>query len=476
MEITPKKIENNLIPLSELRTIPTDEPQPNYPSTMVAENENKTLASGEWKSSNYIPNTAGWKLTPNSGEFNFNISVDSIDIPDTTTINSFHTDINGNSWWGATTLANAVAKVLSTGVATFKNILIGGADLQYQVTNAGIFSFGDASDGNLTTSGNLTLTSDKYYNNLTVAAGHTLNPGGYRIFVQNTLTVNGTIARSGANGTNGTSATNSTGAAAGGGGAALADGYLKGSLAGATGGNGGNGASIASSPGSTGSNSTGSNTTNSIGGSGADGGDGGDTAYPSGPVLGGSSTPGTATASNVKLIANWHLATLLDIGATGSTVKFDNSASSSGGGGGAGGGLGAGTGSNSGGGGGGAGAGSSGGIVAIYAKTIVVDATGIIQANGGSGGNGGNGANANGTLGQAAEGGAGGGGGAGGNGGQIILVYNSLTNNGTIQANGGTAGTRGNGGTGYGGGPTGGNGDDGVAGSAGTIRQFLISL
>ena len=28
----------------------------------------------------------------------------------------------------------------------------------------------------------------------------------------------------------------------------------------------------------------------------------------------------------MKLIANWHLATLLDVGATGATVKFDNSA------------------------------------------------------------------------------------------------------------------------------------------------------
>ena len=99
------------------------------------------------------------------------------------------------------------------------------APLVYQMQSRGVFTFGDASDGNVTISGNTTLTSDKYYDTLIVNNGVTLNPGGYRIFVANTLHLYGTIAR---NGTNGSNASGQTGGA---GGTALADGYLKGSLA-----------------------------------------------------------------------------------------------------------------------------------------------------------------------------------------------------------------------------------------------------
>ena len=39
---------------------------------------------------------------------------------------SFHVDNSGNAWWGATTLATAVAKVLNTGIATFTNVSVTG--------------------------------------------------------------------------------------------------------------------------------------------------------------------------------------------------------------------------------------------------------------------------------------------------------------------------------------------------------------
>jgi hypothetical protein len=48
--------------------------------------------------------------------------------------------------------------------------------------------FGNGSDGDVTISGATTLTRDMYYRNLTVAAGQTLDAGGYRIFVSGTLT------------------------------------------------------------------------------------------------------------------------------------------------------------------------------------------------------------------------------------------------------------------------------------------------
>jgi hypothetical protein len=70
--------------------------------------------------SSYI-NWDGSTLTISGG-----LSVSSIDIPDTITANSFHVDVDGNAWWGATTLAGAVAKVLKTGVATFTDIVATG--------------------------------------------------------------------------------------------------------------------------------------------------------------------------------------------------------------------------------------------------------------------------------------------------------------------------------------------------------------
>ena len=82
------------------------------------------LTGGFLQSKNYVENTTGWKLTPTSGDFNFGITVDSIDIPDTATANSFHVDSDGNTWWGATTLEAAPAKVLNTGAATFTSVVI----------------------------------------------------------------------------------------------------------------------------------------------------------------------------------------------------------------------------------------------------------------------------------------------------------------------------------------------------------------
>lgn len=94
--------------------------------------------------------------------------------------------------------------------------------------------FGDASDGDLTTVGTVTLTRDTYYRNLTVAAGTTLVPNGCRIWVRETLTVAATGLIH-ANGNNGTGAS--------GGGAVTAAVWGSSSGAGGTGTatNGGNG-------------------------------------------------------------------------------------------------------------------------------------------------------------------------------------------------------------------------------------------
>ena len=50
--------------------------------------------------------------------------------------------------------------------------------------------YGTGADGDVTISTNTTLTRDQNYRNLNIDGGITLNPGGYRIFVQNVLTLN----------------------------------------------------------------------------------------------------------------------------------------------------------------------------------------------------------------------------------------------------------------------------------------------
>lgn len=480
------------------------EPSPDATLPIVPSANGAVLANGDFSSPNYVPGISGWKLDAQgnfegvSGTFSGTVSVSSLNIPNTTTSNSFHTDSNGNSWWGASVasgFANANAYILNTGAAVFKNVQIGGTTIQYVITNSGIFSYGDGSDGTATCDGSTavsgmsrvgndyTMTRDCYFTTLTINNSVTLNPNGYRLFVSNTLTIgtgaSGKIFRNGNAGSVGGTGTQAAASGGGSGASVLSDGYLKGSVAGGTGfGSGGAAAYAANGSGG----GTGTNTSNSLGTNGVQGGTGGDGLDSVGSTHtgGGPSAAGVATVSNVKLIANWHLATLLDIilidgtptgYKTGQTIRFDNSAAASGGGCG-----GAGqpqNGSSNSSGGAGGGAGGVGGVIAIYARNIVIRAGALITSNGGAGGVGGNGANATDALG---GGSGGGGGGGGGNGGIIVLVYNSLTNSGSITTSAGAGGTGGTGGTATLSGRPGTNGTSGTNGSAGTIYQFQLSL
>src|SRR5439155_17625252 len=58
------------------------------------------------------------------------------------------------------------------------------------VAQTGIGLFGDGSDGDVTIKTSTTLKQDMYYHNLTIESGQTLNPGGFRVFVSGTLTLN----------------------------------------------------------------------------------------------------------------------------------------------------------------------------------------------------------------------------------------------------------------------------------------------
>ena len=362
------------------------------------------------------------------------------------------------------------------------------------VTIAGSFAWGgDGSDGAVTFDGTstvlglapassvYTLSRDIFCTNLTINSGVTIKSNNFAIFCAGTLTVNGTIQNNGtaagsipasgaggnASGSSGGSAGSTvvTGGSASGHYARLATTGLGGNAggAGATGNGsqgtaGGNGGTPSRAPFASTAPTTGS--AGAAGGAGGNGGTGTGAAARSGGSAGGAPTvavfPGQVPSNAIAGV-------FFNNGTTVSAYGFQNGSNGSAPGGGGGGG----DGTNAGGGGGGSGAeGGPAGIVGIFAKSIVVGASGAIQCNGGAGGNGGNGASP--TAGNAG-GGGGGGGGSGGQGGIMWLVYASLTNSGTIQAVGGAGGTGGTHGTGHGTGANGTDGSNGPTGSPGVV-------
>jgi len=289
------------------------------------------------------------------------------------------------------------------------------------------FIYGDGSDGSVAIGGNTTLVRTMYYDNLSIGGAGILNTGGFKIFVRNALTVNGSINR---NGNVGSNTVLSTGGAAG---AALASADLGGGGKGSAGANGATAVgAIAAAVVAT--------TPSLISGTGGGGGAGG--AASAGSPAGGAT--GAGTANIFRPIRD--LKTDLNLGIV---VAL-------GGSGGRGGSSGGGAGGNGGGGGGGA---SGGAVVAIFAKNINIAVTGSIRSLGGNGGN------ASAGIGNNAGGGGGGGGGCGG---AVYMVFDTLTNLGSISAAGGTGGT---GGLGLG---TGLPGVSGTAGSAGRIQQYNL--
>uniref|UniRef100_A0A6M3KAR4 Uncharacterized protein n=1 Tax=viral metagenome TaxID=1070528 RepID=A0A6M3KAR4_9ZZZZ len=343
--------------------------------------------------------------------------------------------------------------------------------------------FGDGDDGNVTSSGDITLTTDMYYDDLTITNGDTLYTAGYRVFVKGTLTNNGTISRAGNAGSNATNgaAGSSTGNAAGGtggvGGAALAETFLKGSEDGKTGGDGGYGGIGEAGLPEVGDNGVnGDNLANGLGVDGGDGTSGGKGG--SGRISGGAEgkgaaggtggTGGTLTAATtiarnlteLSIMRNFEPAT---------PTKYEASAGTASGGGG-GGGRGNYLNWGGGGGGGAGGSGGSGSLMLICAKVIINSATGVITTEGGDGGDGGDGG---GGFSDTTGGGGGGSGGTGGSGGVLAMFYQSLTNSGSITVAGGTGGTGGTGGQYYFGTPpvAGSNGD---TGNTGTLIQFEV--
>lgn len=275
-------------------------------------------------------------------------------------------------------------------------------------------NLGDGSNGSTTISGNTTLSSDMFYQNLTIQSGVTVNTNGWRIFATGTVQVLGTVANNGGNGGAGVNGAGSATPGAGGTASPSTQGFTVGFGVGACTGAGGSGTG-------TGGNGSVSSNFLGIGGNGGAGGAG-----SAGSNAGGGSGGTPVLLSSLNNLHDLNRAVSMLANATTSTQIYVGGGNCGGGGGGGGGGVGGG---NAGGGGGGGG-GTGGGVIFIAGNSVIVGASGVIQANGG---NAGVGAGNN-------VGGAGcGGGGGGGGGGLIFILYaNTFTNSGTIQASAGT--------------------------------------
>jgi hypothetical protein len=92
-----------------------------------------TLTGNEsFKSSTYVQGISGWKIDGygnvefNNGVFRGILEANEIHIPSTIATDSFHTDLTGNSWWGAASRIYAPAYILNSGAAKFSNVEVTG--------------------------------------------------------------------------------------------------------------------------------------------------------------------------------------------------------------------------------------------------------------------------------------------------------------------------------------------------------------
>ena len=332
-------------------------------------------------------------------------------------------------------------------------------NIEYLITASRIFGNGSDGPGYLSGSSN-TLSSDKYYTTLTLAANTTIDARGYRIFVRDTLLLlgssiliknNGFKGRDGANapvdGGGASAASNNASSFTDGTGAGARAGSLLGGIVGSNGGAGGaggdqtagssGGAGLAGSSATVSSNCVRVYTTNNgaVGGLGAAGSGGSGSA---------STTNGSASSEGSISITNSDLTYIIamkDMFTTATSIPSLTPASGAiGGGGGSGGGH-AGTSYPLGGGGGSGGcAGGSGGHLMLVAREIQGTLSNLtLQAKGGAGGDGGNGR----VTGDNAGNGGVGAGGNGGDGGCIVLITGTDPSSIVKDVSGGAGGSNG---------------------------------
>ena len=252
-----------------------------------------------------------------------------------------------------------------------------------EVDDIGLAVYGDGSAGTATISTQVALTADTYYENLTISGTGELITAGFRLFVQDTLTVEsgGLIHFDGEDGSGATGGTNSPGGPLGIGGAGGDDGVAGDSVATSLGGNGGAG---------------------------------GEEAFAAG-----FGAAGTRSLPGAALGGYRHWSSTLGHLQNPGDQDYKIAGGAGGGGGGSNGDL-----ATLGGGGG-----AGGNVVVISARTLINEGT--ISANGGDGD----------------DGNTGSGGGGGGGGGVIITVSRNRSGGGTYSVAGGAGGTGGTGAT-----------------------------
>jgi hypothetical protein len=293
------------------------------------------------------------------------------------------TDATNNVMAKSLKSATTVIDVSASAAPAVGNVLTatGSTTATWQTPAAGVSAvsmYGDGSDGDVTISTNTVLTTDKFYNSLIINASINLDTDGYRVFIKNTLTVNGTIHCNGVAATSGnTGATGRVAHSLGGSGA---------------GGNGGPG-------------------TNAGGG----GAGGGVVFVAAKTVIINSTGIISSTGGTGKSATN---SSVYGTGAAGQTI------SEAYGGNGGGGGAVQGTG------------GGAGGIATQAASRIprnLLTAT-LLAYSGGAGGGGGSGKGTDSYVNSN-------GGGGGGGGGTIVIITSSYTNSGTLVYTGGAGGS-----------------------------------
>jgi len=346
--------------------------------------ENKTLGTGtaitlgsDAEGDTYYRNSSGVLVRLPRGTDNYILKMNG-NVPnweaETVTVDATSTTA------GIVELATAAEITAGTATGSDGPLVVTPDQMKSSVYGLGRGYFGDGSDGNVTISANTDLTRDMNYANLTINSTFTLNTKGYRVFVNGTLTNNGTIANNGGNGSGVT------------GGTAGAEGTLLGGTAGATYG----------------------------GGTGAGGGGGGGgicwiaardvsvqgTIEAKGGNGANASVPGAGNANGAA-----GAAIALSLIQSGSGAAGGNCNGQSGG---------------------------AGGVISANSKAsprssfilnMMID--GITELAGGAGGGSGGGSVSNASA----------GGGGGGQGGVIVFIYRYLTTSGTLTVTGGTGGT-----------------------------------
>ena len=356
-------------------------------------------------------------------------------------MSSFFAGASSNSGSNAAISFGSDGKIRGNGIYRKNSI-------DYLITASRIF--GNGSDGAVSLSGSVTLTSDKYYTTLTLAASTQINSAGYRIFVRDTLILpeSGSgikIFNNGSNGANGSNAATDGGSGDGGtgAGAGAASGSLRGGIAGGDGGNGGDGQTSDSSAvaGDAGDSVSGTSncvrvyTTNN-GVQGATGAAGSGSSAASSNRSGASSLEGNISITNADLT---FIVSMRDMFALGNSAPSLYPSSGAIGGGGGGGGGKSGTNTFGDGGAGGGQAGGSGGHVMLVVREITGTLSNLeLESKGGNGGNGGNG----GSSGSGGQGGRGAGG-NGGDGGCVTLITGTDPSIIVIDISGGNAGSNG---------------------------------